>query len=121
MRRLAGCGQNDFGAAPLPPFQIQGRGFANHDIVGIDLLHDFGQAQPFKRFFADRSGNINRPRQFFRNGRQRRQSIDHSGKGAFHVAGAATVDPAFPDHSFEWRNVPFRSIRYIHRIDVSVE
>ncbi len=121
MRRLAGCGQNDFGAAPLPPFQVQCRRFANHDIVGMDLRNDFGQAQPFKRFFADRSGNINRSRQFFRKGRQRRQSIYHSGKGAFHVAGAATVNPAIPDHSFERRRVPFRSIRHIYRIYMSIE
>ena len=68
MRGFTGRSQDNLRTPALAPFQVQCRSFANHHKIGLHLPHYFRQAESFKGLLANRSGNVDRSRQFIRAG-----------------------------------------------------
>ena len=121
MRRLAAGRHDDFGPAALAAFQVQRRCLANHDKIGLDRRHDLGQAQSFKSFFTHGTGDKHRTGQLIAAGSQRGNAANHCRQGAFHITGAAPINPAVFNYPFEWRHCPVLGITDIHRVHVAVE
>ena len=120
--RLAEGFHHDLGAAALPAFEIELRGFADDNVVRVDALADFSGGDALEAFLVNDPGDNNLTGKISLHVLgEERGSRHHCSDGAFHVGGAAAVDLSVCDLAAEGLVRPAGWVGHRDGVDVAVE